>query len=401
MTVDNFIIQSGIGPESTDAEVFVRRFKDEMERGLDKKLSSLAMIPSYVFCSNIELDGKSAVAIDIGGTNMRTAVVSFNAGRAEINQFKSYPSPGTCGKLSWDEYIRVVAEAVKPLLTETDKIGICISFPTTVTPDRDAIIHRFTKEVDVEGFEGHRACSELAMSLGIETGEIKAINDTTAVLLSALPITKNIRGLLGLINGTGTNICCQIDWKEHGIDGNMIIDVESGGFYPPDKNDIDRWLDSATKNPGVYEEEKVVSGAYLGEICRLAFTDAAKHGVFSSQNIVFPNVITTPEMDAFVSNGSFNAFSNGDDVQKGKKIVEAVFRRAAKHIALSLISCAEFSLPPEQNVVVSADGSVFRKSSLFRRALEEYIREYAPKRQIDFVTMEESTLIGTAIGALI
>lgn len=404
--VEDFIISSAIGPEGTDAQLFMRRFREDMERGLSKQQSSLAMIPAYVCCSDTEIEGKSAIAIDIGGTNLRVALVRFDSNSAAIEHFKAYPTPGTKGALKWEEFINVIADAVKPLTAYADKIGICISFPAAITPERDALIHHFTKEVNVCGFESRLVCRELAQALGVDGIEIKAVNDTTAVLLSGLSAGKDRRGLLGFINGTGTNICCQIDCGRLGLNcgEKMIVDVESGGFRPPDKNEIDRRLDSATISPGVYEEEKVVSGAYLGELCALAFQEAARQGVFSKESaerVMAADIVRTPDMDAFAAGEVCSLFVSEMDAAKARKIVEAVFKRAAKHTALSLVSCADHSLEPGQGVVISADGSVFRKSALFREALCDYVSRYAQGRKFVFITMEDSTLIGTAIGALI
>lgn len=404
--VEDFIISSAIGPEGTDAQLFMRRFREDMERGLRKQQSSLAMIPAYVCCSDTTLEGRSAVAIDIGGTNLRVALVRFDSNGAAIEHFKAYPTPGTKGALKWEEFINVIAAAVKPLTSYADRIGICISFPADITPERDAVIHHFTKEVKVCGFESRLVCRELTKALGVDGIEIKAVNDTTAVLLSGLSTGKDRRGLLGFINGTGTNICCQVDCGKLGIGGgeSMIVDVESGGFCPPDKNEIDRLLDSATISPGVYEEEKIVSGAYLGEICALAFKAAARQGVFSAESaerVLLADNITTPDMDAFAAGGAYPLFTSETDAENARKIVEAVFKRAAKHTALSLVSCADFALEAKQKAIVSADGSVFRKSALFRASLCEYVSEYAPVRKFEFITMDDSTLIGTAIGALI
>ena len=52
-------------------------------------------------------------------------------------------------------------------------------------------------------------------------------------------------------------------------------------------------------------------------------------------------------------------------------------------------------------MTVSADGSVFLKSDAFRRPFFSYMEEFCAGRKVDYVTMEHSTLIGTAIGALI
>ena len=148
--VKNFIASAGIGPDSVDAELFINRFMAEMQNGVDKKESSLPMIPTYVSCDRKLPLNKYAVAIDAGGTNFRTALLKFTEDGASLEQFNSYPMPGTRGKVTWQEFICFAADCIRPLMRYTDRIGICISFPTEVTPERDGIICRLTKEVNLE-----------------------------------------------------------------------------------------------------------------------------------------------------------------------------------------------------------------------------------------------------------
>ena len=49
---------------------------------------------------------------------------------------------------------------------------------------------------------------------------------------------------------------------------------------------------------------------------------------------------------------------------------------------------------------VSNDGSVLKKSLLFREYLPQYIEQYLPGRTVRFVTTENATLVGTTAGAL-
>lgn len=108
------------------------------------------MIPTYVSCDRKLPLNKYAVAIDAGGTNFRTALLKFTEDGASLEQFNSYPMPGTRGKVTWQEFICFAADCIRPLMRYTDRIGICISFPTEVTPERDGIICRLTKEVNLE-----------------------------------------------------------------------------------------------------------------------------------------------------------------------------------------------------------------------------------------------------------
>ena len=404
--VKNFIASEGIGPDGVDEECFIKSFIADMQNGVDRKKSSLPMIPTYVSCERKLPLNKYAVAIDAGGTNFRTALLKFTEDGASLEQFNSYPMPGTRGKVTWQEFINFAADCIRPLMRYTERIGICISFPTEVTPERDGIICRLTKEVNIEGFEGRKVCEDLLNALNVEGAQAMVLNDTTAVLLSGLVNGAAPEGLIGLINGTGTNTCCILPCSRIGMDeGNMIVDIESGSFIPPQRSEIDLYLDNHTNAPGIYLEEKLVSGAYLGEVCRLALLKASKKGLFSdacAEKLEKLSSFSTPQADAFVSGEMFDMLSKKEDISTARMICKAVFERAAKHIACTLTAIMRYAdFKTGSRVLVSADGSVFRKSRVFRSALEAYVSEYAADWNVEYVEMENSTIIGTAIGALI
>ena len=403
--VKAFIESAGIGPSGMDAELFINSFMSEMQKGVEQKDSSLPMIPTYVSCDRKLPLNQYAVAIDAGGTNFRTALLKFTEAGASIEQFTSYPMPGTRGRVTWNEFIGFAADCIRPLMRYTDRIGICISFPMHITPERDGIICRLTKEVDIEGFEGRPVCKDLLEALGVDGAQAMLLNDTTAVLLSGLAGSASHDELIGLINGTGTNTCCILPCTGTGTDEvNMIVDIESGGFIPPQRSEIDLLLDRNTSAPGIYPEEKLVSGAYLGEICRLSFLAAANEGLFGDacrDTLAKLSVFSTPQADS-CANGEMSDIFCKDDIHTAGMICRAVFERAAKHIACTLTAIMHYTgCKAGSRVLVSADGSVFRKSRIFRSALERYVSEYASGLTVEYTETENSTIIGTAIGALI
>ena len=227
------------------------------------------------------------------------------------------------------------------------------------------------------------------------------LNDTTAVLLSGLAAGAESEGLVGLINGTGTNVCCQLPRAVLGLEGEgrMIVDVESGGFIPPERGELDLLLDSGTASPGSYLEEKLVSGAYLGELCRLALRKAAGQGLFprSASGLLRLETLPTPQADSFGAGGPLEPFADPGEAEDARQIVSAVFRRAAKHVACTLAAVIEFSgLEVGRPTAIAADGSVFSKSILFRTALESYTADCCPGHSLYFVEQENATLIGAA-----
>ncbi len=403
----NFIRETAIGPDSVQADAFIVALQAQMTAGIRKEKSSLAMIPTWFSCSRMPDPGSRAVAVDFGGTNFRTALIRFSEQGALIEQFRSQPSPGKDGCMEWEDFIGFLAENISPFLKYTRCVAICLCFPTTITPELDGIIHCFTKEIDIRGYEGKGVCSALKEKLGIPDLSIRAINDTTAVLLSALANGAEASGILGIILGTGTNICCQIPLSKLGFagEGKMIIATETGGFVSPDTSSIDLAVDRDTIAPGVYLEEKKIAGGYLGKICTYAFREAACRGLFGEetvQRLERQVEYTTPEMDAFGSgNSNETAFSGEHDNGVARKIVRAVFARAAKHVALTLAAVLDYSLPRSSSVTVSADGSVFTKSILFREYFFPYMAEYCGDWKISFVTQDEATIIGAAVGAVV
>ena len=406
-SVKAFIEAAGVGPNQTDRESFTRAFRREMVRGAARQGRSLAMIPTYLSAQGRLKPGDLAAAVDFGGTNFRAALVSIRAEGARLEEYSSRPSPGKDGAMRWEDFLAFTADCVRPLLRRTDKLGLCISFPTTITPEGDGLIHHFTKEIDITGYQGRAICRDLKETLGMPEAGFKAINDTTAVLLSALAAGAKADGLMGLIVGTGTNICCQMERRTLGLEGtgSMIVAMESGGFLSPDRTELDRLLDADTLSPGVYPEEKIVAGGYLGKLCSFALRAAAEKGLFSNEArcaLRRAEEFITPQMDAFAAGSiKMDVFSEEADAETAREIVRAVFARAAKHIALSLAATADETLPRGGAMTVSADGSVFLKSAAFRKPFFSFMEEYCAGRKLDYVTMEHSTLIGTAIGALI
>ena len=168
---------------------------------------------------------KSAVAMDMGGTNYRIARVNFDEnGEATISDFKKMPMPGIVNKITSEEFFDFFESMKKEYNAET--VGLCFSYPAKILEDGSAEIITFSKEVQVDGCDGKKL-------------NAKVLNDTTAAQLGT-------RGAnMGLILGTGLNICYNKD--------GMIINSESGRFigFPTEEYDFG---DMA---------EQQVSGAYL------------------------------------------------------------------------------------------------------------------------------------------
>lgn len=127
------------------------------------------------------------------------------------------------------------------------------------------------------------ACKKVGLSV-----ELAAIvNDSTAALLSEAYISSSTR--FGLILGTGVNIAIHLpiptvgqpkfgtrpdSWFEKA--SHVIVNTEVG-MFGKDILPRTRWdevLNASHSKPDFQPLEHLVSGYYLGEICRLAIVDA-------------------------------------------------------------------------------------------------------------------------------
>lgn len=413
-----FLTRHGMEPERIDFGETTAAFIGEMELGLRGRESSLRMIPTYLTADGSLPLGEPAVVIDAGGTNFRTALVSFTEAGPIIDSLNVCAMPGTDGAVAWEDFIAFAADHIAPLLDRASKVGFCFSYPTEETPERDGYVLSLTKQVQLTGFEGRLICADLAAELakrGISGKSFVLLNDTPAVLLSGASYAaeQGCDGLMGLISGTGTNTCCVLPdesiKKPHGaFSGSMLVNLESGNFNVLPRGDYDVELDNATLDPGVYRHEKMTSGAYLGELCRLTLRGAAAEGLFSEEaaaKILSLEELNSAEADAMACGGG-DMFT-GEDAATASELCNAIFVRSARCVCANIASIlvlTDRGSDPEHPACVCADGSVIRKSRAFREALDEFMQSFITDglgRYAVIWSTENATMLGSAAAALL
>ena len=90
-------------------------------------------------------------------------------------------------------------------------------------------------------------------------------------------------------------------------------------------------------DPGVYRHEKMTSGAYLGEICRLMLRGAAAEGLFSEEaaaKILALEELNSAEADALACGGG-DMFT-GEDAETAGELCNAVFVRSARCVCSNI-----------------------------------------------------------------
>ncbi len=423
--VQQWLERNSLSPRAVDVGKTVKRFLSEMEKGLTPAGSSLPMIPTYIETKSMEPADTSVIAIDAGGTNLRISCVRFDAdGRPSLESFENHPMPGTTGPVTIGEFFDSIAARVAPVAKGRSEIGFCFSFPAKIHPNKDGEIMGFDKEVKVSDAPGRMLGEGLLNSLkklGVDNiKKVVVINDTVATALGAkAQLTgRSYSGYIGFILGTGTNTC-YAEQKRNitkepalpGQSGSMLINVESAFFDKVVNGPIDRELDACSLEPGRNKIEKMVSGAYIGEVFRRSVLQAAKDGVLSSgfDREKIANYVTV-EFSEFMDNPHSGKYSEACNTEEDREVLwmigTAIVDRAAKLAASNILAAAIKSgegKNPLNPVFVSAEGTTMYKLKGFKACIDYHIKQYIDENQNVFIEMgkvDNTTVFGSAIAAL-
>ncbi|MFO7936492.1 MAG: hexokinase [Kiritimatiellia bacterium] len=433
--VDCFLKDNGLDINAVDREKLLSEFKNEMSAGLKNGDSSLAMIPSFISIDKDIRTDMPVVVLDAGGTNLRTAVLEMKEnGDVEKSGFAKCPMPGTREELTNDEFFTAFADFLEPnLSTSNDTIGFCFSYPAEITPQCDAILKCWSKQIKAPGVVGQRIGAGLCDQLEKRgyTRRFVILNDTVATLLAGKSsgVSHHYSAYVGLILGTGTNTA-YVE-KNHNIvkrpdldpDGSMVINIESGGFNKIEQSRFDKLLDQRMIDPGAYTFEKMLSGAYLGQLCTVVLIEAAKAGFFSGSaaDSILSRDGNGEKWQPF-SNKSVDDFCGGkpaednpfldtafncDDREIVKKLCTPVYERAAVltavNIASAIIKTGSGS-DPSAPVCVNVDGSSYYLTITadFKNRVRTELKELLAKRNLHYelIKVEDSPIIGAAVAGL-
>jgi len=420
----------------------------EMDRGLRGLSSSLPMIPAYIRPAPRTTPGKTVVALDAGGTNLRAALVKFDeSGRALILESRKAAMPGTGGPVSADLFFDEIAAAAGPLIEKAgdtvEGIGFCFSYPMEITKDTDGILMAFSKEVDAPEVIGKSIGSGLRAALCRRhvrvPDRVVLLNDTVATLLSGLselPAHGGTRRgedryeveagpMVGVILGTGFNAAYpeqripKIGFDSPGSP--QIVVCEAGTFAHRYMGFLDREYDSKTKNPGTYTLEKAVAGAYLGPLTFHILRRAVREDVLSfrgAEEFLSLPGLQTRDLNEFMheplSGKGLLAELFGKDDRDGLAgfvyLASIVAERGAL-LAAALVAAAvektaaayDSECDPFVPVRVAVEGTTFMIYKGMRSALEAHLHVMLNRdkpRSYAIAPVEQASLLGAAVAAL-
>jgi hexokinase len=426
-----------------DQAALVKDLVIEMERGLRGDPSFLPMLPSYISPAATVPAGKTVLALDAGGTNLRAALVSFDAaGKPTAEGLRKAPMPGTKGRLTPAQFFDEIADVAGPLLQTGKKvegIGFCFSYPMETTKDADGILLGFSKEVDAPEVIGQAVGAGLRAALsrrGVKSPErVVLLNDTVATLLSGLAEIPADGGLrkgadkygveggpaIGFILGTGMNVAYpeatipKIDF--HKPDAPQIVVCETGSFRTRYGGRLDEEFDATLKNPGKYTFEKTMAGAYLGPLTLHMLKHAVNEGVLvfkrSGELLDLPG-LATKDFNAFQHSplsgegpiASLFGPDERDALATACFLASIINERAAMFGAASVAAAVARTgagYDPFVPVRVAVEGTTYMVYKGLRTALESYLHtmlaQKAP-RSLVIAPVEQASLFGAAVAAL-
>ncbi len=415
----------------------VKSFHIEMDKGLSGFAGSLKMLPTYVDRPTGSEKGRY-ITLDLGGTNFRILSLTLKGrGIPPDKQVMKFVLRKRDVTSTGKRLFKFLAGSIKKFINEKKvnlsgrvDLGFTFSFPVRQTGAACGTLVTWTKGFSASGVEGRDVAALLKRAIDDENiGNISVTalaNDTVGTLVAGSYDDRNCD--VGVIIGTGTNACYVEDL--HNIKklkslrrklGTMIINIEWGNFNKLKVTRYDRQLDEESNNPGAQILEKMVSGMYLGEICRLIVAD------FISRKILFgggapgdfnKKMILKGEFVSQVLAGGSRGLAGTvallrrlgvkdpgiEDGNTIRKVCELLSVRAARISAAAIFAVITRMDPDiKKRHTVAIDGSVYEKLPGFSESIKSAVDELSGGRagKIRIAMTKDGSGYGAAIIAAV
>lgn len=404
MTAQEFLSRHRQSPFQLDGEACLKDLSQSARLGLAGE-GGLPMVLSYLTGDLRTPREGSCYVMDAGGTNLRTALARFRHGVCYLEDVRTIPMPASGGETldAAGLYGRIAEQLGR--FGEQERLGCCFSYLVDVERTLDGRLREWCKEVRCPDAVGRYVGRSLCRAL---PGCTKAVvlNDSTAALLGAKArLPKDEAPFLGLIVGTGVNICYperreKIGKLEPDIRcRDMIISTEAGEFKGFAPGTFEQQVIDSTDDPRSAQAEKQCSGAYLAAIIGCALREAAREELLSRE----PEAFDLAAVSGFLENPDrpFAGLTEVADLAFARELCALAVHRSAK---IGAILTAEFVLRSAvdcSRVRIVAEGSLFWKMHGFRELFCRELEAIAAPRGVSFVIerAEGACLEGAAVAA--
>ena len=389
-----------------------RAFADRVREGLSADGHEIRCLPTYLPAapSPERSAPTEAYVLDIGGSNLRAAVVGLDNGRLCLRAGPVERSmPWRAGQsLDADAFFAAHRRTLESLgyaekHGEALPLGYCFSYPAESLPDGDARLIKWTKEIDIAELVGEPIGRRLLHSLNrhssVRCSRVVVVNDTVASLLSGLE-QPGYDAYVGLVAGTGFNIAAL--FERHGVpklaaskmdktdEARLAVNLECGNFTPPWLTAWDETLDRHSLDRGRQRLEKSISGGYLGTLAEIVLGETGLPDAAA-----LARVLSSP--------ASYS--------ERHAAVAEAVFLRSAKLVAAALagLGLVLTEQTPIRRLRLTAEGGLFwghvNDRQLFYETALATLQELQSDLklgdfEVDCVRQEHANLFGAAMAVL-
>ncbi len=409
-----FLQDNGLDPKGLDAEAILKDFREDMGRGLAGE-GPLPMLPA-AFPLRGDLPRNCEIpAFDVGGTNIRSARIRFNAhGEPTVlNQLRGF-MPGSRGPVDHATFYRILCDVLVPNVRAGESVGYCFSYPV----DELGTLLFWTKGIQAPSVMGSNVMRDLEAALeerGLKDCTVCVLNDTVAALLAAYAHHADTQraGYVGFILGTGSNTAyaetVERIVKAPGLPRgcHIPINCESGNFSRFPRSRFDERYEALSGN-GRAQWERCISGVHLGPLGTEILHAAAEAGLFSPgvRDAVLARTFTNVELDGFCSGKMPDVlYCTAEEARTVRGLICPMYERAARFAAINIAAAALRSAEARDmrsgTIRVNADGSTFWKTAsvpfvdLVRADLEALL---SPRGfSFEIVRIDDAPLIGAAL----
>ncbi|XP_063262406.1 hexokinase HKDC1-like isoform X1 [Prinia subflava] len=420
----------------------LREVKDSMRAELEYGLrrgtqgkATVKMLPTYVCGTPDGTEKGKFLALDLGGTNFRVLLVKIKSGRRRSVQMynKIFAIPleimqGTGEKL-FDHIVQCIADFLEYMGIKGARLplGFTFSFPCRQASIDKGTLVGWTKGFKATDCEGEDVVDMLREAIRrrneFDLDIVAVVNDTVGTMMTCGYEDPNCE--IGLIAGTGSNVCYMEDMKNietvEGDEGKMCINTEWGAFGDNGcidhiRTKYDREVDEGSLNPGKQRYEKMTSGMYLGEIVRQILIDLTKQGLLFRGHVseslrkrgifetkflsqIESERLALPQVRRVLRRRGLPG--SCEDSALLREVSALVSARAARLCAAGLAAVLDKSREnrgvERLRITVGVDGTLYKLHPHFSRVLQETVKELAPQCDVTFMLSEDGSGKGAAL----
>ncbi|KAK7552130.1 hypothetical protein IWX49DRAFT_167144 [Phyllosticta citricarpa] len=421
------------------------------------KTSPMCMLPSYNHTLPTGHERGTYLALDVGGSTFRVALVQLGSRRMDLVTILCFPINNAVRALEGPVFFDWMADRIAETLqdpqvqshvdsAQTLPMGLAWSFPVEQTSTRSGNLigmgKGFRATNGVLGQDLGDLIQQACVRRNLNVRMDAIVNDSSATLLSRAYEDESTR--LALILGTGLNASIHLpvtalsrekfgqrpqEWHDQAE--RVLVNTELSMFG---KNILPttRWDDYLNANhdqPDFQPYEHLIGGRYMGEIVRLILIEAIQRaGLFGGnvpERFSEPYSFDTGIMAVFESDETPTLSKACTTLQAAhplptpptyadlvhvRRICQLVSHRAAAYLATGVHALWELRNKAENltpatvgHVSISCNGSVIEKYPAFRPLAQRYINELTtlsganPAGCVDLELAYESSIFGAAV----